>query len=132
MNGDPKYPLYRHGKCMKNPVEDLLKASGVDLSNGEGFEELEKFQEYLSDHKIVAFYCLNPDRIMFSGNSDSCKKLYLLYNADTRHYNVISNIKAVMAKKYMCNTVTPYIIYKCGKACSLCTVTPPCTKDETK
>jgi len=32
------------------------------------------------------------------------KKLYLLYNADTRHYNVISNIKAVMAKKYMCNT----------------------------
>ena len=75
MNGDPKYPLYRHGKCMKNPVEDLLKASGVDLSNGEGFEELEKFQEYLSDHKIVAFYCLNPDRIMFSGNSDSCKKI---------------------------------------------------------
>jgi hypothetical protein len=26
---------------MKEPVEDLLKASGVDLSNGAGFEEIE-------------------------------------------------------------------------------------------
>jgi len=24
VNGDPKYTLYRHGKCMKKPVEDLL------------------------------------------------------------------------------------------------------------
>jgi len=34
VNGNPKYALYRHGKCMKKPVEDLLVASGVDLSNG--------------------------------------------------------------------------------------------------
>jgi len=92
VNGDPNYALYRHGKCMKKPVEDLLKTSGVDLSNGGGFEELEQFQEYLSDYKIVVFDGLNPDRVMFSGNSFSDKKLYLLYNADNRHYNVITNI----------------------------------------
>jgi len=38
MNGDPKYALYRRGKCMKKPVEDLMKTSGVGLSNGGGFE----------------------------------------------------------------------------------------------
>ena len=42
---------------------------------------------------------LNSDRVMFSGNSLSDKKLYLLYNADTRHYNVTTNLKAAMAKK---------------------------------
>ena len=118
----------------KKPVEDLLKASGVDLSNGGGFEELEQLQEYLSEYKIVVFDGLNPDRVMFSGNSLSCKKLYLLYNADTRHYNVITNIKAAMAKKYMCNACD--ILYdftnKCDKAFSLCTATPPCTKYQSK
>ena len=39
--GDPKYALYRQIKCAKKPVENLLKASGVDLSNGGGVEELE-------------------------------------------------------------------------------------------
>ena len=49
---------------MKAPVEDLLKASGVDLFNCGGFEELELLQEYLSDYKIV-FHGLNPDRVDF-------------------------------------------------------------------
>jgi hypothetical protein len=31
---DPKYKSYRNGYGLKEPVEDLLKASGVDLSNG--------------------------------------------------------------------------------------------------
>ena len=60
---------------MKKPVEDLLKASGVDLTNGGGFEELEQFQEYLSDYKIVVFGGLNPDRVMFSGNFLEEKKI---------------------------------------------------------
>jgi len=30
VNGDPKYPLYRDGRGMKKPVEDLLITSGVN------------------------------------------------------------------------------------------------------
>jgi hypothetical protein len=55
VNGDPKYASYRDFKCTKKPFEGLLKASGVDLSNGGGLEELEQFQEYLSDYQIVLF-----------------------------------------------------------------------------
>ena len=47
VNSDPKYELYRHGKALKKLVEELLKVSGVDLSNGGDLEELQQFQEYL-------------------------------------------------------------------------------------
>jgi hypothetical protein len=103
VKGDPKYATYRDGKCLERPVEELLKASGVHLSDVRGLEELEQFQDYLSDYKIIVYDGLSPDRLIFSGNSLSDKKLYLLYDADSDHYNVITNIKAAMAKKYICN-----------------------------
>jgi len=34
----------------------------------------------------------------------SAKKLYLLYDRDSGHYNVITNVKGAMAKKYICNS----------------------------
>jgi hypothetical protein len=134
VNGDPKYASYRDGYQLNKPVDDLLKASGVHLSNGKGLEELQQFQEYLSDYKIIVYDGLSPDRLIFSGNSLSTKKLYLLYDSDSRHYNVITNIKAAMAKRYICNACdTLYgFKHKCDKACSLCTATPPCTNDQTR
>jgi UDP-glucose 6-dehydrogenase len=84
-------------------VEELLKASGVDLSNVGGLEELQQFQEYLSDYTINVYDGLSPDRLTFSGKSLSDRKLYLLYDSDSGYYNVITNIKAALAKKYVCN-----------------------------
>jgi len=80
------------------------------------------------------FNGLNSDRVMFSGNSLSAKKFYLLYNTNTKHYSVTANIKVAMAKRYIfnaCDTLYDFT-HKCDKACSLCTTTPPFTKDETK
>ena len=59
---------------MKTPDEDLLKASCISLTNGGGFEELQQFQEHLSDYKFIVFHVLIPDRVMFSGNSLTVKK----------------------------------------------------------
>ena len=134
VNGDPKYKSYRDGNLLDLPVDELLKASGVDLSNGGGLEELQQCQDYLSDYKIIVYDGLSPDRLIFSGNSVSNKKLYLLYDADTGHYNVITNIKAAMAKKYICNACDTLLdnTHKCDKRCSQCTATPPCTKDQTR
>jgi len=131
VNGDPNYKSYSNGRGLKKPFEDLLKASGVYLSNGGGFEELRQFQDYLSDYQIIVFDGFNPDRIMFNGNSRSAKKLHLLYDRDNEHYNVITNLKGAMAKKYICKRChTLYdFTHKCDKVCSLCTATPPCTKD---
>jgi hypothetical protein len=75
---------------------------------------------------------LRPDRVIFSGNSLLIKKLYLLYDPDSTHYNVITNLKAAMAKKYICNGCdTLYdFTHKCDKTYSLCSATPPCTEDQ--
>jgi hypothetical protein len=32
VNGDPKYKSYRDGKALKQPVQNLLSGSGVDLN----------------------------------------------------------------------------------------------------
>jgi hypothetical protein len=45
---------------------------------------------------------LHPDRVMFSGNSLS-DKIYLLYNRASGHYDVITNLKGAMDKRYICN-----------------------------
>jgi len=132
VNGDPKYQSNRDGRGLKKPAEDLLKAPGVDLSNGGGFEKLQQFQDHLSDYQIIVFDGLKPDRVMFSGKSRSAKKLHLLYDRDNEHYNLITNLKGANAKKNICNGC--YTLYdfthKFDKVCSLCTATPPCTKDQ--
>jgi hypothetical protein len=64
------------GYDLKNPVEDLLESCVFDVANGGGFRELRQFQEYFSDYKLIVFDGLNPDRVMFCGNSLSTKKLY--------------------------------------------------------
>jgi len=118
----------------ENPVQILLNASSVDLNNGGGPNELELFQNYFSEYKIIVYGGLNPDKVIFNGNSLSNKKLYLLYDTDSGHYNVITNLKAAMAKKNICNACdTLYdFTHKCDKACSLCTTTPLCTKFQSK
>jgi hypothetical protein len=49
-------------------------------------------------------------------------------------YNVITNIKVAMAKRYIwetCHTLYDNT-HKCDKTCSQCTATPPCVKDRSK
>ena len=82
---------------MKQPVQYLLSASGIDLTNGGGLKEHELFKNFLSHYKIIVYYGSSPDRVLFSGNSLSNKKLYLLY--DYGHYNIITKIKHAMAKR---------------------------------
>jgi hypothetical protein len=58
---------------------------------------------------------------MFSGNSLSAKKIYLLYDRDNGHYNVITNLKGAMVKRYICNACDTLYgkTHKCNKVCSL-------------
>jgi hypothetical protein len=44
VNGDPQYTSYRDGYLLDQPVEGLLKASGVDLSNGGVWRNFNSFK----------------------------------------------------------------------------------------
>ena len=91
VNGDPKFKSYRDCKGFKQPVQNLLSASGFKLNNGGAFKRLRQFKNYLSHYKIIVYDVLSPDRVIFSGNSLSNKKLYVLY--DSGHFNVITKLK---------------------------------------
>jgi len=73
---------------------------------------------------------LSPDKAIFSGNSISNKKLYLLYAA--RHNNVFINLKAAMAKRYISTTCETFYesTHNCDKAWTLCTAKPPYFKNQ--
>ena len=92
------------------------------------------FKQYLSDYKIIVFDDLFRDMVTFNGSHLSAKNLYLLYDRDSGHYNVITNLKGAIAKRYICNVCDTLYDYahKCDNVCSLCTATPPCTKDQSK
>jgi hypothetical protein len=68
----------------------------------EVFENLSSFNSTLRITKLL-FDGLHPDRVMFSGISLSATKLYLLYDRDNGHYDVITNLTGAMAKRYICN-----------------------------
>jgi len=55
VNGDSKYESYRQGWCLKEPVEELLNASGVYLSNGGG---LKNFNSFNSTFRTTKLLCL--------------------------------------------------------------------------
>jgi hypothetical protein len=85
-------------KACKQRVKVTLKASVIDLTNGGGFEEIRQFQQYLSYYKIIGFDGLHPHMVIVNGISLSDKKLYLLYNRESGHYNVITSLKGATAK----------------------------------
>jgi hypothetical protein len=75
---------------------------------------------------------LRPDRVMFIGNSLLAKKLYLLCYRYDGHYDVMTNLSAATAKRYIrttCETLYDFS-HKCDKVCSICTATLPCNKDQ--
>ena len=51
VNGDTKCKLYRQIKASKNLLK-ISKASGVDLTNDGDFQELQQFQDHLSDYRV--------------------------------------------------------------------------------
>ena len=50
---DLKYKSYRDGHGLKQPVKDVLNASDIQLNNGTGFKELERFQYYIWTTKLL-------------------------------------------------------------------------------
>ena len=90
-------------------VDRLLAATGISLANCGGIPELERFQDHFQHYNFVLYTGLNCDEIMFEGRVKATERLNLLYDEVTRHYHVIGNLRAAMARRYVCKA--------CGKGC---------------
>ena len=127
---DPNYAAYRKGRKIYPRVDQLLAATGINLDNGGGIPELERFQDHFRHYKIVVYTGLNCDDIMFEGRVDAVERLNLLYDEVTRHYHVIGNLTAAMAKRYVCTACGTGcrrdVTHTCDQTCSSCMASPPC------
>ena len=125
MNNNSNYNSYRRGYKIRPAVQNLLETTGIDLTNGAGIPELDRFQEYFSEYKIVVYRGLNCDSIMFEGRVESPKRLNLLYDDVHKHYHVIASLTGAMARRYVCRVcnkgfrrdVTHYATRRAATAC---------------
>jgi hypothetical protein len=70
---DPNYIAYRKGRKIKPKVDELIAASGLNLSNGVGIPELEILQNYLDEYRIVVYSGLRCENVIFDGHTKSDK-----------------------------------------------------------
>jgi len=77
---DKDYNSFRQGYKIRPVVDHLLTTTGIDLTNGGGICELNNFQEYFKEYRIVVFRGLNCEDIIFDGQVESEKRINLLYD----------------------------------------------------
>jgi len=67
---DPNYKAYRKGCKILPGVQHLLQTSGINLVKGGGINEIQQFQDYFSEYKIVVYAGLNCEDIIFEGRAN--------------------------------------------------------------
>jgi hypothetical protein len=84
---NPDYKVYMQSREILPKVSELMQDAGVDLSRGGGIPELQAFQFYLSELRILVYSGLKCDSIMFDGQVATPQRISLLYY--NQHYHVI-------------------------------------------
>ena len=73
---------------------------------------------------------MSGDNIMFEGQVDSSKRLNILYDDVERHYHMIANLTAAMARRYLCKgchkSCTSDVTHACDQTCRDCLFSTPC------
>lgn len=121
------------GKLQSKMTTDLINNAGVDIpENGCGIPELQQFQRYLKDYKIVVYqYGTKGRDVIFEGSGDG-KRLNLLYHDG--HYNVVISLTAAFCCSYYCEIChIPYNSknnHRCFGTCPQCQQSPACPKDQ--
>jgi hypothetical protein len=77
---DPNYKTYMKGRKTHNVIDNLLATTGINLENGGGIPELERFQDHFDQYKIVVYTGLHCDSIMYEGQVETSDYINLLYD----------------------------------------------------
>jgi hypothetical protein len=90
-------------------VQHLLQTTGINLQNGGGIAELQRFQNLFTLYKIVVSGGLHCEDVILDGQVTSEKRINVLYDDVNHHYHVITNLTGAMAKLHVCKG--------CNKGC---------------
>ena len=90
LNKDPNYTSYRKGYKIRPVFNRLIVTTGIYLKNGAGISEISKFQEHFHEYKVVVYTGLNSESIMHHGHLNFDKRINLLFDQVTQHYQVMA------------------------------------------
>jgi hypothetical protein len=101
------------------------------LTVGGGIPELVAFQNHFAnEYRIVVYEGFDCNRILFNGQTDSERRINLLYDDVTRHYHVIGSLTGFMAKQYVCTACNKSYnhatMHTCDQTRPGCMKCPPC------
>jgi hypothetical protein len=91
ITNDPNYRTYIQGYKIQLVVRNLLETTGINLDNGGGIPELERFLAHFRQYKIVVYTALNCDSVMFEGQVEMPERI-ILYDEVTGHYHVTGEL----------------------------------------
>ena len=77
LENDPNYKAYTNGWKIKTKVNELLATTKINLSNGGGLQELQKFSDHFQNYRIVVYSGLNSNDIMYDSGSVGKRAIYL-------------------------------------------------------
>jgi len=121
---DPNYKEYQQGRKILPEVQHLLQTTGINLDKCGGINEIQRFQDHLSEYKIVVYGELNFEDIIFEGRVTSEKRVNLLYDEVKRHFHIITNLTGAMSRQFICEGCSKCcrsgVTHKCSEACSDC------------
>ena len=109
LTNDPNYKAYLQGPRILPEVQHLLQTTGIDLQNGGGINEIQRFQDHFTEYRIVVYGGLDCNDVIFDRQINSEKRMNLLYDDANKHYHV--NAK---------------LTHKCRETCNNCISIPPC------
>ena len=136
LENDPDYKSYRDGYKIRPVVQRLLETTGIDLQNGGGVPEIQRFQDHYTEYKIVVYRGLSCEDIIFEGQVTAEKRVNLLYDEVNRHYHVIANLTGAMSKQYICEACNQSsrsaVTHRCRERCTDCMSIPPCICTEVR
>lgn len=110
----------------------LATEARVDLENGGGIDEIDKFQQYLQNEYNINVYSSRDGRsVYYKSRHQNRKHINLLL--DNGHYSVIKSLTAVFASSYFCSyCAEPYATRlghrNCPFKCNRCYDSPPCER----
>jgi len=55
LTNDPNYKAYLQGPRILPEVQHLLQTTGIDLQNGGGINEIQRFQDHFTEYRIVVY-----------------------------------------------------------------------------
>ena len=95
------------------------------------FDDLKKFQDFLSDYQIVVVSASNLKTPIFSGPARD-KKIYIHFHEN--HFDSLLSIRAFLKADYYCTVCQVGFInlgeHRCAVTCAYCYKSPQCSRSE--